>query len=316
MSSPLKIIFAGSPDFAIPTFKKLIDSEHNIIAVYTQPDRPAGRGQHLHQCPVKTVALENNLTVYQPKSLKEKEEQKRIKALNADVMIVVAYGLLLPPEILNAPKYGCLNVHGSLLPKWRGAAPIQRAIQAGDEQTGITIMQMDEGLDTGPMLKKVTCKIKHNDTSETLFHTLADMGAETLLEVLTDLQENKLKPEAQNENEATIAPKIKKEESIIDWTKRAVEIDRMIRAFIPWPVAHTMFENESVRVLKAEAIETEPNATPGTIVSANKNGIDVATGKGVLRIHTLQFPGKKPHDINDILNAKKDVLIPNRAKFG
>lgn len=302
------IIFAGTPDFAAVSLNALIHSDHHIKAVYTQPDRPAGRGRHLTASPVKELALKHQLPIYQPLSLKDKEEQQRLANLSADVMIVVAYGLLLPKPILDAPKLGCINVHASLLPRWRGAAPIQRSILAGDAQTGITIMQMNEGLDTGPMLYKVECAISANDTSATLHDKLAELGATALLETLSRLTE--IKAEKQNEASATYAQKIKKEEALLDWHHSAVELERKIRAFNPWPVA---FIQNNIRIWEAKAIEKEiGDVQPGTILQASAVGIDVATGKGILRLLKLQLPGGKTLAVADILNSRKEEFAPGK----
>lgn len=297
----MNIIFAGTPEFSAHTLSALIASQHTICAVYTQPDRPAGRGRQLTASPVKTLALQHHLPVYQPSTLRDPMEQQKLADLKADVMVVVAYGLLLPKPVLIAPKWGCLNIHASLLPRWRGAAPIQRAVLAGDTKTGITIMQMDEGLDTGAMLYKIDCPITETDTSQSLHEKLAVMGSEAILHVLTHFTE--LNPETQNNTLATYAHKIKKEEAALDWQASAEELDRKIRAFNPWPVA---FFANNIRVWQAKVLAGESRHKPGTILHAAVDGIDVATGRGVLRLLTLQFPGGRVLSVADILHARKN----------
>lgn len=300
----MRIVFAGTPEFAVPTLQALLQSEHEIIAVYTQPDKPAGRGQKLHASPIKQLALAHNIPVYQPKTLRDENAQAELRALNPELMIVVAYGLILPLVVLTTPTFGCINVHASLLPRWRGAAPIQRAILAGDKQTGITIMQMDEGLDTGAMLKKVTCEITTTDTSEMLSHKLSTLGGEALLAALNDLQNNNLQPETQNNDLANYAKKIIKTEAEINWQLSATEIDCMVRGYNPWPVAYTFFHDQMLRIWQAEIINENSAAAPGTIVHADKHGIDVATGNGVLRILQMQLPNSRCMPVADILNSK------------
>ena len=311
MNEKLKIIFAGTPEFAAQALKAILASNHDVIAVYTQPDRPAGRGRKLTPSAVKQVALESNIPVYQPVSLKDEEAQKELAALNADVMVVAAYGLLLPKAVLDAPKYGCLNIHGSLLPRWRGAAPIQRAILEGDTETGITIMQMDVGLDTGDMLFKVKCPIRDSDTAEILHDKLADIGASAIVSALDRLVLGGLSGEKQDDALANYARKLEKAEAIIDWNQPAQEIDRQVRAFNPWPVAQTLFHDKVMRIWQAKAIEQTTNALAGTIINADKNGLDVATGSGVLRLTQIQLPGKKPMDVASFLNANdvNDVVL-------
>lgn len=300
----LNIIFAGTPDFAAVALAALLESHHQVIAVYTQPDRPAGRGRKLKASPVKALALEHELPVFQPASLKGDEEQQQLAALDADVMVVAAYGLLLPREVLEIPRYGCLNIHASLLPRWRGAAPIQRAILAGDSESGITIMQMDEGLDTGDMLFKLTTPITENDTAQQLHDRLAKLGADALLEALEATPGN-LEPESQDEKLATYARKLEKKEAAIDWTQPAEQIARQINAFNPWPVAQTHLNDKVLRIWEAHPIPGNPTASPGTVLEENKEGIDIATGKGVLRITRLQLPGGKPLSASDFINSRQ-----------
>ncbi|MGJ8679882.1 methionyl-tRNA formyltransferase [Paraglaciecola sp.] len=305
MSEPLKVIFAGTPEFAALHLQALIDSEHDVIAVYSQPDRPAGRGKKLQASDVKKLALEHNLPVFQPESLKTVEPQNELAALDADIMIVVAYGLILPKVVLQTPKLGCLNVHGSLLPKWRGAAPIQRSIWAGDKETGVTIMQMDEGLDTGEMLLKRSLPILADDTSASLYQKLAEIGPKALIETLALLPE--LNAEVQDESLATYAHKLSKQEAKIDWQLDAAQIERNIRSFNPWPVAFFEVQGNNVKVQLAEVVALEnTNQAPGQIIEANKSGILIATGKNALLLKTLQLPGKKPNSAADILNGRAD----------
>ena len=307
---PLNIIFAGTPDFAAQHLQALIDSPHNVIAVYTQPDKPAGRGKKLQARPVKQLAEQHHIPVYQPKSLRKPETQAELTALHADVMVVVAYGLILPQAVLDAPTYGCLNVHGSLLPRWRGAAPIQRAIWAGDKQTGVTIMQMDAGLDTGDMLHKVFCDIDLQDTSADLYHKLAEIAPNALIEVLNHLTDGTFTAEPQDDMQSNYAEKLSKEEAKLDWQLSAAQLERNIRAFNPWPMAYLQLADEqgNPQTLKVYQATVLPSVsqTPGTIISADKNGIQIATADGVLNLLQLQPAGKKPMSAQDLLNGRAD----------
>ena len=303
MTTPLRIIFAGTPDFAARHLRALIDSEHDIVAVYTQPDRPAGRGKKLTASAVKSLALEHNLTVLQPESLRVEEAQQTLATFDADLMIVVAYGLILPKAVLDMPRYGCLNVHGSILPKWRGAAPIQRSIWAGDEETGVTIMQMDEGLDTGDILHIARQPITATDTSESMYEKLAAIGPQALLDTIASLPT--IKPLKQDETLATYAKKLSKEEAQIDWSLSSAQLERNIRAFNPWPIAWFNAEDKNIKVWQAFCAHDTSNADPGTVVKADKSGIYVATGDGVLALTSLQLPGKKPLPATDLINARK-----------
>ena len=306
----LRLIFAGTPDFAAEALHALIQSPHEIVAVYTQPDRPAGRGQKLTPSPVKQLALQHQLTVLQPVSLKTAEATAQLRALDADVMVVAAYGLILPPEVLEIPRYGCLNIHASLLPRWRGAAPIQRAILAGDSETGITIMQMDKGLDTGAMLLKLTCPITGKDTAASLHDRLASLGAEAIITALDQLPTLTATP--QDDREATYAAKLTKQEAVIDWCRPAEELDRQIRAFNPWPVAQTCVNGQTLRIWSAQSLTDKANASPGTVIGCDKQGIDIACGEGVLRLTRLQPAGSKPMDVAAFLNGRPDWLIPGK----
>lgn len=310
MSEPLRIIFAGTPDFAAHHLDALLSSHHQIVGVFTQPDRPAGRGNKLTKSPVKQLAEQHNIPVFQPKSLRPEENQRLVNDLNADIMVVVAYGLILPLAVLNMPKLGCINVHGSLLPRWRGAAPIQRSLWAGDSETGITIMQMDEGLDTGDMLYKLTCSISPEDTSATLYNKLAQLGPEALLKTLEKLATGTIKAEKQDNSQANYAEKLSKEEAKLDWTLSAVQLERCIRAFNPWPVSYFIVDEQPVKVWGAEALSSNHGKLPGTIVDANKSGIQIATAQGILNITQLQPAGKKMMSAQDLLNSRRDWFIP------
>jgi methionyl-tRNA formyltransferase len=306
--SSLRIIFAGTPDFAASALIALIKSEHQIVAVYTQPDRPAGRGRKLHASPVKEVALENDIPVLQPDNLKETDTQDVLQSFNADVMVVAAYGLILPQVVLDIPRLGCLNIHASLLPRWRGAAPIQRAIAAGDEESGITIMQMNAGLDTGDILQLSSCPITKEDNGGSLHDRLAEMGAAAILETLKDLGSDKIKPTVQDNSLATYAHKLDKKEALINWQHSASEIERLIRAFNPWPVAHTSFNNKTLRIWQAQALETNSNTEAGTVIACDKKGIDISCGEGVLRLLKLQPSGSKAMDVAAFMNGHAKQL--------
>lgn len=314
---PLNIIFAGTPDFAAQHLAALLNSQHNIIAVYTQPDKPAGRGKKLQASAVKILAEQHNIPVYQPKSLRKPEAQAELAALQADVMVVVAYGLILPKAVLEAPRLGCLNVHGSLLPRWRGAAPIQRAIWAGDQQTGVTIMQMNEGLDTGDMLHKVYCDISPQETSASLYQKLAELAPAALIDVLDQLENNQFIPVPQEENLSNYADKLHKEEAKLNWNLTAEQLERNIRAFNPWPICYfsTLDAEGNEQVLKVYQAEVLPhqNQPVGTILSADKTGIKIATAQGVLNLLQLQPAGKKPMMAQDLLNGRADWFIVGKV---
>ena len=297
----MKIIFAGTPQFAVSALAAL-HREHQIVAVLTQPDRPAGRGMQLTSGPVKQLALQHGLPVLQPTTLKNEEVQRLIATLDADVMVVAAYGLILPKTVLQLPRYGCLNIHASLLPRWRGAAPIQRAILAGDKETGITIMQMDEGLDTGDMLLRKACPIEQSDTAQTLHDKLAEMGADCILEALRLLGDNRLTPVKQDNDAACYAAKLLKGEAQIDWRQDACQIERAVRAYNPFPVCQTRLDGVMIKIWQA-GIGDYISGEPGKVLAADKLGITVACGKGALRLEMLQRPGGKAQPAAQFLQA-------------
>ncbi len=308
----MKIIFAGTPEFSATILNDLINTEHQIVAVYTQPDRRSGRGQKLLYSPVKQIAQEHQIAIEQPENFRSALDIETLAAYDAEVMIVVAYGIILPQAVLDTPRYGCLNIHASLLPRWRGAAPIQRAIEAGDKETGITIMQMDSGLDTGDMLYKLKCTIQTDDTGSSLHDKLAVLGSRAIIETLSLLRRNQLQGEAQNEEQACYAHKITKQEAKIDWNKSAAEIERKIRAFNSWPVAYTHSQNiKHLRIWKANVLEAghfsvDSMSDPenGVVVAEDKTGIVVKCGSDFLNITELQLPGKKRISVGEFLNSK------------
>ncbi len=287
-------------------------SHHNIVGVYSQPDRPAGRGRKLQPSPVKQVAMENSVPVFQPESLKTPEARQQLADLQPDVMVVAAYGLILPKAVLEIPTHGCLNIHASLLPRWRGAAPIQRAIAAGDEETGITIMQMDEGLDTGNMLLKSLTAIEEQDTGGSLHDRLAEMGGKAIVKALELLEKGELSGEAQNDDLACYARKLSKDEGHIDWSAAAIDIERLIRAFNPWPGTYTDLGDQRIRIHAAKALNDTANKPVGTVLRRERGGIDIACGTGTLRIIRLQLPGSRAQSANDLINGGKELLMPGQ----
>ncbi|MFV8782884.1 methionyl-tRNA formyltransferase [Microbulbifer sp. SA54] len=313
MNQPLNIVFAGTPDFAAVHLQALLDSEHNVVAVYSQPDRPAGRGKKLLASPVKQLALEHDIPVYQPLTLRDEAAQAELAALKADVMVVVAYGLILPQVVLDTPRLGCVNVHASLLPRWRGAAPIQRAVEAGDAESGVAIMQMEAGLDTGPVLVEVRTPIAPRETGGSLHDKLAQLGGPALLEALAQLRDGTASPQTQNDDLANYAGKITKEEARIDWQRPAAELERLIRAFNPFPVCWTEYLDgkgapQRLRVYSAKLEQGCHTDQPGTILSADDEGLLVACGREALRLTQLQLPGKKALPIAEILKGYRDLF--------
>ncbi|MCP4474257.1 MAG: methionyl-tRNA formyltransferase [Gammaproteobacteria bacterium] len=305
----MKVAFAGTPEFAQCHLAALLNSQHEVVAVLTQPDRPAGRGRQLQASAVKKLAQQRQLPCYQPQRL-DSEVQALLAALNIDLLIVVAYGLILPPALLTIPRLGCINVHASLLPRWRGAAPIQRAIEFGDKESGITIMQMDAGLDSGNILLQEKCKITENETSSTLYNKLAAIGPETLLQAVDNF--SSLQPLQQDETQVCYAKKISKKEAKTDWHDSAEQIERRIRAFNPWPVATAQLADKTVRLWQAQALSQQHDTIVGMVLNLCSEGIDVATGSGILRLTHLQLPGAKILSAADLLNSKKSLFKHQR----
>lgn len=312
MNKPLRIIFSGTPDFAAKHLDVLIQSPHEVVAVFTQPDRPAGRGNKLATSPVKILAKAHQISVFQPNTLKTPEIQQQIAALHADIMVVVAYGLILPEAVLILPKFGCINVHGSLLPRWRGAAPIQRACLAGDKQTGITIMQMDTDLDTGDILYQISCNIAPDDTSASLYDKLAKVGPKALLKTLDDFSNHAIQPEKQDNAKATYADKLSKQEAKLNWRLPAKQLSYAVRAFNPWPVSYFDIDGQPIKVWRAHALAKKCNHLPGTIITADKQGIAIATSNGILVITELQPSGKRIMSAQDLLNSKRTWFVPGQ----
>ena len=299
----MRIIFAGTPDFSVPVLRALLDSRHEVVAVYAQPDRPAGRGRKLKPGPVKQLAEDSGIPVYQPVSLKDADSQQQLAALRPDLMVVVAYGLLLPQAVLDMPNLGCVNLHASILPRWRGAAPIQRAILAGDSETGVCLMQMEAGLDSGPVLAEVRTPIATDEAGGSLHDRLSQLAADLLAEQLDDLAGGHLQPVIQDESQVTYAHKLDKGEAGIDWQQDAMAIERRVRAFNPWPVAQARYDGKSLRIWGARAVDCK-GGSPGAVVAAGKQGIDVACGEGCLRLLEIQLPGGKRLDAAAFLNAR------------
>lgn len=302
----MKIIFAGTPEIATFPLETLLKSGHEIVAVYTQPDRPAGRGKKLMPSPVKTLAVKHNIIVEQPENFKSIEAREKLKAYQADVMVVMAYGLILPASILETPKHGCINIHVSLLPRWRGAAPVQHAILAGDKETGVTIMQMDKGLDTGAILQQQSCLISEKDTSESVYAKLAEISKPLLLKTLEDIEKNKTNPIIQNNNFATYAHKIEKQDAKINWHESSEIIDQKVRAYYPAPIAFFEWENEFVRIFSGYPLSNNSNKSPGSVIEFDKQGLTIKTSNGAYCVTRLQFPGKNPLSAHEMFNAYKE----------
>jgi methionyl-tRNA formyltransferase len=318
MSKPLRIVFAGTPDFAAQTLASLINSQHEVIAVYSQPDRRSGRGKKITQSPVKKLALEQNIDIYQPLNFKQSLDVEQLAALKADIMVIVAYGLILPQSVLDTPPLGCINVHASLLPRWRGAAPIERAILAGDSVSGVTIMQMDKGLDTGDMLNTVTVNITDSMNSEELHDQLIDVGAIALSKTLDEISVGEHTAIIQDNSQACYAEKLNKSEGDIDWSMQACEIARKVRGLCPRPVAFSQLDEQVIRIwAAAENIDTNGNSDQlphGSIISANKNGILVACkGNSQLLIQSIQLPNGKQHNVQDIIHSKKEMFAAGKC---
>ena len=308
----MRIVFAGTPKFAVKSLSVLNQSEHEVIAVYCQPDRPKGRGKVLTACPVKIFSEENNLLVIQPEDFKDKQSQTQLALLNPDVMVVAAYGQILPKAVLEIPKLGCLNIHASLLPRWRGAAPIERAILEGDRETGISIMKMNEGLDTGDILLDKKCTISNHETAQTLHDTLSNIGANAILETLNMLPTLKARP--QQNNEATYAEKVTKDEAQINWHQSAEKISRVIRAFNPRPIAYTnamakQFKNRVLRIIEAEIVNRQTTNSPGEVIKYDKDVCYIATSNGVINLKKVQLSGKKEVSIKDFNNAYQLIKL-------
>jgi len=315
---PLRIVFAGTPEFAAHHLSTLLQGPHRLVGVYTQPDRPAGRGKKLQASPVKQLALEHSLPVLQPPTLKAESAQAELAALEADIMVVVAYGLLLPKAVLEIPRLGCINVHASLLPRWRGAAPIQRAIAAGDTESGVTIMQMDVGLDTGDMLVKARCPIEATDTAGQLHDRLAELGGPALTEALDQLAQGRAQPEVQDDSLSCYAPKITKAEAALDWTLTAEQLERQVRAFNPFPIAHTRRPDnrDPIRVWAAEALPESSHQVPGTVIQVRDTGVAIACGEGQLLLKALQLPGKKALPLAELLRGRPDLFRAGETLAG
>ena len=303
MPEHLRIIFAGTPEFAAASLRALVESNHDVCLVLTRPDRPKGRGRKVAASPVKTLAIEFGVPVAQPEKLKDPAIQEQLRELEPDLMVVAAYGLLLPPEVLNIPRLGCINVHASLLPKWRGAAPIVHAILAGDTTTGVSIMRMEQGLDTGPVYRAAEIPVSEAENAQTLHDKLADLGTRVLMDVVDELDKGKLEAIPQPETGASYAPRIKKTDALLDWTRPGAELARQVRAFNPWPVAETRLDDRQLRIWEADFTAGDVIASPGTVIKAVSDGVEVATVDGVLRLKRLQLPGRKPVPASEFVNA-------------
>ena len=308
MTTPLRIVYAGTPEFAVPALAALCASEHEVVAVYTQPDRPAGRGRVLTASPVKVCAQLHSLPVIQPLNFREAQSIEQLRGYQPDVMVVAAYGLILPQAVLDIPRMGCINIHASLLPRWRGAAPIQRAILAGDAETGITIMRMEAGLDTGPMLKKQGFMLTSEDTVASVHDRLAELGATLLMQVLDHLPESLHHAVPQPQDGVTYAKKLSKEEALLDWSLSAEQLDRQIRAFNPWPIAETRLHDQQLRVWRAQVMRHAHDQNPGTILATNSHGIQVACGSDVLNLTEVQLAGRNRLSATEFIKSHHQLI--------
>lgn len=307
----MKIVFMGTPEFAVAALKRIIEEGHDVAAVVTQPDKPKGRGNKIQSPPVKDVAMDNNIPVLQPKKVRDAKFIEELKNLNPECIIVAAYGQILPEEILNMPKYGCINIHASLLPKYRGAAPIHWSVVNGEEKTGITIMQMDEGLDTGDMLLKVEVGIGQKTTGE-LHNLLAEKGGELIVGALEKLQDGTIKRTKQNNDKSSYAPMLDKKIGQIDWNKDAAQIERLIRGLNPWPIAYTIYEGNVLKIWEAKVLDKKSQLPNGTIISVTKTGIEIAAGGKVLLATRIQFPNKRAVTVDEYLRGneiKEGILL-------
>lgn len=299
----MRIIFMGTPDFSVPALETLLESDHQVIGVVTQPDKPKGRGKAMQMPPVKKKALEYNIPVYQPVKIRAEEAINHLREWDPDAIIVAAFGQILPKEIINMPRYGCLNIHASLLPKYRGAAPIQQAVIDGEKESGVTIMKMDEGLDTGAMLKKASICLDKKETGQTLHDKLSVLGGPLVLEVLRELEEGCAVFVKQNDEDSSYAKMLKKDMGRIDWKKTAVVLERLIRGLNSWPSAYTGYEGKTLKIWDADVVEENTSLKPGSIVRADKNSIFVQTGDGLLKIKEVQLEGKKRMDMGAFLRG-------------
>jgi len=300
----LNIIYAGTPEFAVPALQSLLHSDHRVVAVYTQPDRPAGRGRKLQQSAVKTCAREHDLPVFQPTSFNAQADVDELCSFNADLMVVAAYGLLLPVSVLTAPRLGCVNIHASLLPRWRGSSPIQQAILAGDEQSGVTLMKMEQGLDTGAMIALRSVVLESSWNAADLHDVLAPLGAGLLLESLDNIEQAMQQARVQDESQATYAPRLTKQQAEINWNKPVAKLLREIRAFNPWPVSYTFLDDDNVRLWSAQAAADVAGELPGMVVDHDSHGVFVSTADGVLQVTELQFAGRNRCSSAQALNAR------------
>ncbi len=305
----MRIVFAGTPDFAQSHLAALLKAKHNIVAVYTQPDRPAGRGKKLNASPVKKLALEKDIPVFQPENFKLEEDIQQLRDLKPDLFIVVAYGLLLPQSVLDIPSKACINSHASLLPRWRGAAPIQRAIESGDAASGVTVMQMELGLDTGPMLHKLETAITSDDTGGTLHDRLAVIGSQAILEVVAKYAAGPVFGEVQDDSLSCYARKLSKQEALIDWKIPATQVVQKIRAFNPFPTCYTFLGNDRIKVLSAQVNPISHQALPGTIIAVNESGVTIACQQHAVTLTQVQLPNKKPMMVCDLLNGNHPFLV-------